>query len=144
MWFKIFGCLTQKWFVFCTLTIWYIIYSMVGRSIASISYLSGIFTSALRTSVNMAPCVRYIGYGPPYTIHYIIHICRCVFYCTYPVQVHWCPSTASCPWQCHASGGQGSRQCQPQDILPLLHSWRRIRSASVPSFPVPIGRGTHV
>ena len=55
-----------KRFVCCTLTIRYIIYSMVGRSIASISDLGGIFTSELRTSVNMAPRVGYIGNRPPY------------------------------------------------------------------------------
>ena len=49
----------------------YSIYSMIGQSIASISDLSGIFTSALRTSVNMSPQVWYIGYRPPYHTIYI-------------------------------------------------------------------------
>ena len=57
--------------VCCALTIRYIIYSTVGWSIASISNLDGIFTLALRASVNMAVVV-YIGYGPPY----------CTIYCT--------------------------------------------------------------
>ena len=39
------------------------LYSMVGRSIASISDLGGIFTS-----------VVYIDYGPPYRTIYIIHV----------------------------------------------------------------------
>ena len=59
-------------FVCCTLTIRYIIYSTVGWSIASISDLGGIFTSAVRPLANMAPrsYIR-IGYGPPYcTIYY--------------------------------------------------------------------------
>ena len=74
----------------------------------------------------------------------MLHAVYVSLYIPYPVQVHQCTSTASCPWQCHASGGQGSRQCQPQDILPLLHSWRRIRSASVPNCCVPISRGMYV
>ena len=60
-----------KRFVCCTLTIVYSIYNTVGRSIASIYDLGGIFTSALRTLVNMSPRVVYIGYGPPYCTIYI-------------------------------------------------------------------------
>ena len=73
--------LGQKWrhftkhfrqrFVCCTLTIVYSIYNTVGRSIASIYDLGGIFTSALRASVNMSPRVVYIGYRPPYRTIYI-------------------------------------------------------------------------
>ena len=59
-----------KKFICCALTIRYIIYSTVGRSIASISDTGGIFTLALRTSVNMAPWVRHRGYGPPYHTTY--------------------------------------------------------------------------
>ena len=62
-----------KWFVCCTLSIQYIIYSMVGWSIASISNLGDIFTSVLRASVNMVPRVEYISNGPP-NIRYILHI----------------------------------------------------------------------
>ena len=51
-----------KRFVCCALTRLYIIYSTVGRSIASISNLGGIFTS-----------VVYIGYDLP-TVLYIILI----------------------------------------------------------------------
>ena len=58
-------------FVCCALTIRYIIYSTVGRSIASISNLGGIFTSALRTSVNMAP-QSYISAMDLPTVLYII------------------------------------------------------------------------
>ena len=60
----------------CALTIVYSIYNTVGQSIASIYDLSGIFTSALRASVNMSPLVIYIGYGPPYPTIYITYI-RC-------------------------------------------------------------------
>ena len=45
--------------------------SMVGRSIASISNLGSIFTSALHTLVNMAFRVGYIGYGASYHTIYI-------------------------------------------------------------------------
>ena len=65
-----------KRFVCCALTIVYSIYNTVGQSIASIYDLSGIFTSALRASVNMSPLVVYIGYGPPYRTIYITYI-RC-------------------------------------------------------------------
>ena len=41
-------------------------YSIVGQSIAFISNFGGIFTSVVRTPVNMAPWVEYISYGPPY------------------------------------------------------------------------------
>ena len=75
---KIFGRLTQKRFVCCAFTIQYIIYSMVGRSIANISDLGSIFSEARSAEVNMAPRVGYIGYGPPYTILYIIHMTVCV------------------------------------------------------------------
>ena len=47
-------------FICCALPKQYVTYSMVGRSIASISDLGSIFTSALCASV------RYIGYRPPY------------------------------------------------------------------------------
>ena len=46
-----------KRFICCTLIILYSIYSTVGQSIADISDFSGIFTSALRTLVNMSPRV---------------------------------------------------------------------------------------
>ena len=55
-----------KRFICCALAIRYTIHSMVGQSIASISDFSGIFTSALRATINMVPQVRYIGYGPLY------------------------------------------------------------------------------
>ena len=48
------------------------IYSMVGRSIASIYDLGGICTSALSASVNMSPQVEYISYRPPYRTMYIM------------------------------------------------------------------------
>ena len=60
-----------KRFVCCALTIVYSIYNTVGRSIASIYDLGGIFTSALRASVNMSLRVVYIGYGPPYRTIYM-------------------------------------------------------------------------
>ena len=44
-----------SWFICCALAIRYITYSTVGQSIASISDLGSIFTSALCSSVNMAP-----------------------------------------------------------------------------------------
>ena len=47
------------------------IHNMVGRSIASISDLGGIFTLALRTMVNMAPRVGCTGNQPPYHTIYI-------------------------------------------------------------------------
>ena len=50
--------LHTKRFICCTLARLYFIYSMVGRSIASISDLSGIFTSALHASVNIN--IRFI------------------------------------------------------------------------------------
>ena len=43
-----------KRFICCELTALYSIYSTVGRSISSISDLSGIFSLALCTSVNMS------------------------------------------------------------------------------------------
>ena len=48
-----------------------IIHNTVGRSIASIFDLSGIFTSVLHASVNMSPRVWYIGYRPAYCTIYI-------------------------------------------------------------------------
>ena len=60
-------------FVCCALTIRYITYSTVGQSIASISDLSGIFPSALCTSVNMAPRSDISAIDLP-TVLYIIHI----------------------------------------------------------------------
>ena len=51
-----------KLFICCALTILYSIYNTVGRSIASISDLGGIFTS-----------VAYIRYGPPYRTIYITY-----------------------------------------------------------------------
>ena len=60
-----------KGFICCKLTALYSIYSTVGRSISSISDLSGIFTLALRTSVNMSPPIWYIGYRPPYCTSYM-------------------------------------------------------------------------
>ena len=56
-----------KSFVCCALTIRYIIYGMVGWSIASISDLGSILTWALCASVNRAPQLQvgYIAYGPP-------------------------------------------------------------------------------
>ena len=70
-----------KRFVCCALTILYSIYNMVGRSIASIYDLGGIFTSALCASVKMSPRVVYIGYGPPYrTIIEHIYICMYILY----------------------------------------------------------------
>ena len=62
-----------KRFVCCALTIVYSIYNTVGRSIASIYDLGGIFTSALRASVNMSLRVVYIGYGPAYRTIYITY-----------------------------------------------------------------------
>ena len=76
--FKLFDVSRTKSFVCCTLTIRYNIYSMVGRSIASISDLGSIFTLALRALVNMAPQVGYISNGPPYHmihIYYIMYVC---------------------------------------------------------------------
>ena len=62
-----------KRFVCCALTIQYIIYNMVGRSIASISDLGSIFTLVLPASVNVAPQL-YLSYGPPYsTLHITYH-----------------------------------------------------------------------
>ena len=52
------------------LTIQYIIHSMVGQSIASLSDLGVIFTPPLCALVNMAPQVEYIGYGAPYHTMY--------------------------------------------------------------------------
>ena len=46
----------------CTRTIVYIIFIMVGQSIASIYDLGSIFTSVLRTSVNTSPWVACISY----------------------------------------------------------------------------------
>ena len=60
-------------FVCCTLTIRYITYSTVGRSIASISNLGGIFSSALRASANMAPWSNISAIDLP-TVLYIIHM----------------------------------------------------------------------
>ena len=60
-------------FVCCALTIQYITHSMVGRSIASISDLSSIFTSALCASVNMAPRFDILAIDLS-TILYIIHM----------------------------------------------------------------------
>ena len=48
-----------KGFLFCTYRTIYITYSTIGRSIAFISDLGGIFTSALRASENMSPRVIY-------------------------------------------------------------------------------------
>ena len=48
-----------------------IIHNTVGRSIASISDLGGIYILALRTSVDMSPRVVYISYRPPYHTIYI-------------------------------------------------------------------------
>ena len=59
-------------FVCCALTIRYITYSTVGRSIASISDLGGIFTSVLHSSVNMVPQSNISAIDPP-TVLYIIH-----------------------------------------------------------------------
>ena len=68
---KMFGRLMQK--DSSVHTIRYNIYHMVGRSIASISDLGGIFTSALCASVNMAARVGYIGKGPPDHTIYITY-----------------------------------------------------------------------
>ena len=45
---------------------------MVGWSIPSIYDLDGIFTSALRASVNMSPQVIYIEYGPSFQRRQVI------------------------------------------------------------------------
>ena len=66
-----------KRFVCYALTIVYSIYNTVGRSIASIYDLGGIFTSALCASVNMSPRVVYIGYGPTYRTIYITY---CIYH----------------------------------------------------------------
>ena len=58
------------------LTLCYI-YSTVGRSIASIYDLGGIFTLALCAPVNMSSWVVYIGYGPTYRIIYTIYYGEC-------------------------------------------------------------------
>ena len=72
----------KKVHLLCTLhytmcTLYYVLYvcSTVGWSIASMYDLSlvCIFISVLHTSVNMAPWVIYIGYGPPYRTTYIIY-----------------------------------------------------------------------
>ena len=55
-----------KRFVCRALIVLYSIDSMVGRSIASISNLGGIFTKARSAPLNISPRVWYIGYGPPY------------------------------------------------------------------------------
>ena len=60
-----------KRFVYCALIVLYSIHSTVGRSIASISNLSGIFTLALRALVNMSLRVWYISYRPPSRTVYI-------------------------------------------------------------------------
>ena len=60
-------------FICCTLTIQYITYSTVGRSIASISNLGGIFPSEFCASVHMAPRSDISAIDLP-TILYIIHI----------------------------------------------------------------------
>ena len=60
-------------FVCCVFAIRYIIYSTVGRSIASISDLGGIFTSAVRALANMVPR-SYISAMDLPTVLYIIHI----------------------------------------------------------------------
>ena len=65
------SALRQKVRLLCT-HILYSTYHMVGRSIASIYDLGGIFTSALRGSITISPQVIYIGYGPPYLATYIL------------------------------------------------------------------------
>ena len=62
-----------KRFICCALIVLYSIDSTVGWSIASISNLGGIFTSALHASVIMSPWVWYIGYRPPYRTIYITY-----------------------------------------------------------------------
>ena len=61
-------------FVCYALTIRYSIYSVVGRSIASISDLGAIITLSLHASVDMAPQVRYISATDLPTIRYVLHI----------------------------------------------------------------------
>ena len=63
-----------KRFICCALIVLYSIHSTVGRSIASISDLGGIFTSVVRASVNMSPRFIYIAYRPPYCTTYILHV----------------------------------------------------------------------
>ena len=65
---------SDKRFVCCTLIALYSIYSTVGRSIASISDLGSIFTSMLRTSVNMSSRVVYVCYRPPYRTIYTYYM----------------------------------------------------------------------
>ena len=59
--------LSGKRFICCALTIQYVIYSTVGRSIASIYDLGAhIYLSALRLDKYGTLRVWYIGYGLPY------------------------------------------------------------------------------
>ena len=85
-----YSAVSHKTFVCCTLTIRYNIYSVVGRSIASISDLGGIFTSVLHASVNMASWVRYISNKPPY--HTI-----CITYYLYMIYVRSYLQTSRLP-----------------------------------------------
>ena len=74
-----------KRFVCCALTRLYIIYSTVGQFITSISDLSGIFTSVLCVSVNMAP-QSYISAMDLPNVLYIIHIYTLMA----PFSLCWC------------------------------------------------------
>ena len=58
----------------CAFTIQYIIYSTVGRFIASIyDLVAHIYFGASHLGKYVSPSVVYIGYGPPYlTIYYIV------------------------------------------------------------------------
>ena len=61
---KFWEAFSGKRFVCCALTVLYSIYNTVGRSIASISDLGGIFTLGM--------AVGYICYRPPYHTIYSI------------------------------------------------------------------------
>ena len=74
-----------KRFICYALTRLYILYSTVGRSIASISDLGGIFTSVLCVSVNMA-LQSYISAMDLHIVLYIIHIYTLMA----PFSLCWC------------------------------------------------------
>ena len=70
---EIFRALHSERFACCALITQYIIYSTIGRSIASISDLGGhIYLGASRLGKYIASAV-YIGYGPPDHTTYITY-----------------------------------------------------------------------
>ena len=62
---EVFRPLHSEWFACCAPTIQYMLYSTVGRSIASISDLS--------EHIYLGTSVVYISYGPPYCTIYITY-----------------------------------------------------------------------